>query len=419
MTITSRDTGERTVWILEHYSVPPGEAGFVRQYEFARYLQGRGWNTRVFASAFNHKTHRYFRKVKPMRPVLDVDENGVEYTWLFTTPYTENSWRRYLNILSYLVVALIACGRKPRPSVVVGASPHLFAPLAAWLIARRYRVPFVMEVQDLWPESLVQLGLSNQPIISVLAWLEKFLYGRAQAIITLTDGISDGVRAKLKTHKPVVLIPTGADPVEPISDDQRSQGRSAHGWDDQYIAIWTGAHGKANHLDTIIEAARIQMDYSGTSSIRWVLLGDGPEKARLMESARYMANVEFLPPVPSSEVAAILQLADVGLIVHQDTPAVHGARPTKLAEYMATGLPIISDLQGEPSRLIDQASCGITVPAMNPAALADAVQLAANDPEQFRTQGQNGQEFLMNEYSRSIHASRLAVLLDEVSGLNG
>lgn len=404
----------RTVWIFEHHAVPPGVPGLSRQYDHARYIGCRGWDTRIFASSFGHKSLRYERKTGFFTRFSDHTEGEIDFTWVYTTPYSDNNWKRYVNMVSYLFVSVFSALRRPKPDIVIGASPHLFTGLAAWTVSRRYRVPFVFEVQDLWPESLLHLGLSNRLIIWFLKYVEHFLYHHADAIITLSNGATDGVRSRLEKDVPLVLVPTGADLVVPISSEQRMKQRRGRGWEGKFVAIWAGAHGPANHLDTIVEAARISSSTVGAESLHWVLVGDGSEKERLIQEARGLLNIEFLPPVPSSEISAILQLADVGVIVYADNPVFRGTRPTKLAEYMAVGLPVVSNLQGEGASLIAEAGAGRTVPIMRPDLLANEVWNASNHPEETRLLGESGKVFVQEQYTKPVMAEKLAHLLDEI-----
>lgn len=405
---------ENRLWVFEHYAVPPRIAGFVRQFDHVRFMKQRGWDGRIFASSYNHKTHVYEQPTTPLKPVMDGVECGVDFTWVYTTPYVSNDWKRYLNMVSYFVTAQIGgFGKKGRPDAVLGASPHLLAALAGWMTAKRLRVPFVLEIQDLWPESLVQLGLSNRPIIWALERLESFLYHQADAIVTLTDGITVGVERKLKTPKRIVRIQNGASLFPRIDSQARFNQRRDRGWDGKWVVIWAGAHAPANSLDTVVEAARI-CSANGNEQVHFAFVGDGPEKPMLMNMAKDLPNIEFLDPVPANEVQQILQLADAGVLVHSDTIAVRGSRPTKLTEYMAAGIPVISNIQGEPERLIADADCGLTVPTRRPDLLADAICQAAMDAVNMQSKGQNGTGFVQDTHNRETLALKLVDLLDEL-----
>src|SRR5690349_7050480 len=150
-----------TVWMINHYANPPELPGGTRHHELAKLLKLDQWNPVIFASAYSHRTMSNAKPVSAFRPVHEQDENGVPFVWLYTTPYEGNGSARYANMASFLVTVLIAGLRRNRPDVVIGSSPHLLAAFGGWLLARYHRVPFILEIRDLWPESLIQLGFSN------------------------------------------------------------------------------------------------------------------------------------------------------------------------------------------------------------------------------------------------------------------
>lgn len=404
----------KNLWIFDHYAVPPTRAGFSRQYEHAERLRELGWQTHIVASGFNHKTRVYDHPVHPTNPWYDSVEDEVLFRWVYTSPYYENNFRRYLNMITYAALAPWRLGQYPRPDIVMGVSPHLLAALVGWAMAKRYRIPFVFEVQDLWPESLIQLGMRNPIIIKLLRGLEGFLYQQADAIVSLTNGITTGVRSVIGSSDKVVLIPNGASALAPLSVNARAEMRCDLGWRDEFVAVWAGAHGPANHLETIVEAAHI-LHKQGRDDIRLALIGDGSEKDRLIRLGAEFPNLQFLDPVKKQDLGAILQSADAGLIVHSNTLAVRGARPTKLTEYMSARLPIISNLEGECARLIEQGQCGVTVDSESPGQLAAALIHASEHRTDYRDLGENGLEFMKATHDRQDLAASLADLLDRLT----
>lgn len=409
------EVGKR-LWIIDQYAVPPTQTGFTRQYEHAELLTSYGWQTSIFATPFDHKRRIMTRSVGLRRPVLPRCEEGVEFIWLYTVPYSENDWRRYVNMASFLLFSVLVGFFRQAPSVILASSPHLFTGLAGWLLAKRHRVPFILEIRDLWPESLVQLGLSNQLLIKFLGWLEVFLYKRADLIVALTEGIQSGIKAKGFGSQKITMVPNASLRPSPVDERKRQSRRLELGWEGKTVAIWVGAHGRANGLDVIVEAARKSQRCNG---LHFVLVGDGPDKPRLTKSANGLMNIEFIDSVSKSDVEGILRAADIGLLVHRDTLAVKGARPNKLFDYMAASLPIITNMAGEAHRLIDEARCGVYVPAEDSIALAKAAQELHHSPDQRISLGSRGFEHVMNVHSREEMAWRLSGALTKVLSNQG
>lgn len=374
MIVNAPATPAKTVWMVAQYALPPAMTGGTRHYETSAILKEHGWTSRVIASPFNHKTHTMERPVSPGKPRLNTVEDEVNFTWVYSTPYHGNDARRYVNMVSFLAMSQIRGRKAERPSVVLGSSPHLLAALSGWITARRYRVPFIFEVRDLWPESLVQLGLTNKAIIKPLAWLEKFLYAKADAIVALTEGIGTDIQERIRDPEKVYVLPNAVSKPTAISPARRAAVRASMGWHDgEIIAIYAGAHGDANDLGQVVNAARA---LASTAGIRFILLGDGPTKNALVDQAAGLDNIQFLDAVPKSEIGDILQSADIGLLTLKPIPLFEGARPNKLFDYMGAGLPTISTVKGEAEKVLAESGAGV---AIHPDELAITVARLADD----------------------------------------
>lgn len=402
----------RTVWIINQYAVTSEMPGGTRHVELAVLMQRLGWHTVVFATSFNHSLSTQLRPTSLRHPVLHEEVEGVGFRWLYSSAYRGNTWRRYWNMVSFTVPVVLAGLRQPRPDVVIGSSPHLFAAFGAWILACRYRRPFLLEVRDVWPDSLVELGLRSPVVITPLRMIERFLYARARRVVALTQGIATQIVAKGVPTDKLVLIPNASLKPSPIDPTQRSVRRHEAGWDGKVVAIWIGAHGIANGLDLVVEAGRRLRD---DPHILLVLVGDGPEKPRLRELAAGLPNVVFRDPLPKRTVGDVLSAADIGIMVHRGTQQITGSRPNKLFDYMAAGLPIVSNISGECQRLIEEAGAGIHAPPEDPSALADAIRRLADAPGDRAEMGREGFRYVAQAHSREDTAVLLAATLDAVA----
>lgn len=403
--------GERTLWIVNQYAVPRAMPGITRHVELADLLREHGWATRIFAAAFHHTTATSIRPVSPVRASLDEIDGGIAFTWLWSSHYRRNGWKRYLNMATYTTTLLTSGVHRPAPDAVVGSSPHLLAGLGAWILARRYKVPFVFEVRDMWPDMLVQLGLTSPLVIRPLAALERFLYKRSDRIIALTDGIADRIAAKGVSRDKIQVIPNATLRPAPLDDTRRDAMRRQLGWNDRIVVVWAGSHNPMNGLDVVVEAARLLQD---RDDILLAFIGDGSLKQDLKEQARGLPNVVFYDPVPKTEIGEWLRAADVGLIHSRRFEVFSGARPNKLFDYMAAGLAIVSTVPGEAWRLIQDAGAGISTVWEDPTALAAAIRSLAEAPEERRAMGRRGFEAVCQVHSREATAAELAALLDDV-----
>jgi glycosyltransferase involved in cell wall biosynthesis len=404
----------RIVWMVNQYAMTPDLPGINRHYEFGWLLEKHGWKATVFATAFHHTSGRLRRRVTIWRPVLREQCGSVPFCWLYSTPYRSNNWQRYINMLSFMVAFVVTTLSAPRPDVVIGSSPHLLAGLGAWIAAKRHRVPFLLEVRDVWPDMLIQLGLSAPLVIKPLLWLERFLYARADRIITLTDGISERIAAKGVPRTKLVVVPNSMLPAAPLDDERRQARRRELGWDGKVVAVWAGSHNPMNGLDVVVEAARLLAD---RPSVLVAFIGDGSLKQQLIEQARGLPNVVFYDPVPKTDIGDFLRAADIGLVHSRRFDAFTGARPNKLFEYMAAGLPIVSTVPGEAWRLIEEAGAGIFAEWEAPQALAAAIQTLADAPERRLELGRCGHRYVRRAHDRQEHVAKLAAVLDAVAPL--
>ena len=185
----------KVVWIFNHYAVTPDMSAGTRHYDFAKGLARRGYKTTIFASSFLWGQSKELKLDKNEKHKVE-NLDGLNFVWVKTFSYQKNNWRRAANMLSYMHRAYWL-GRKivgegwgiEKPDVIIGSSVHLFAVYTAYLLSKKYKVPFIMEVRDLWPQTLIDMGVSKwHPFIILLRKLEKYLYKKADKIITVLGG---------------------------------------------------------------------------------------------------------------------------------------------------------------------------------------------------------------------------------------
>jgi glycosyltransferase involved in cell wall biosynthesis len=297
-----------------------------------------------------------------------------------------------------------------RPSVVIGSSPHLLAALAGSRMARRWKVPFVLEVRDLWPESLMAAGGRRGVAYVVLDLLARYLYRRADRIVYLAPGTHRYLAERRAVPEDrLVYVPNGVDP-DAFPPVERG-GRST------FTLVYTGAHGPANALDVVLAAARLLADRDG---IRFVLVGDGPAKEALVRKSHdeRLNNVEFRDPVPKSEIAEVLASADAGLMVLRDTPLfAFGVSPNKLFDYMGAGLPIVCNVPGVVAEMVKEAGAGVQADAGSARSLADAIlHLSSRSEADRRAMGRSAREWVAREHGRRGLGARLHQALTAVVG---
>jgi glycosyltransferase involved in cell wall biosynthesis len=387
--------------ILTQYFPPEVGAPQVRLASMLRELKKAGHSAEVVTALPNHPTGQIHESYRGRFLVRD-DFEGVPVlrTWLYAA--TGAGARRMLNYGSFTAscVAGLACAS--RPDVLFIESPPLFLAAPAIVAARAWRCASVLNVADLWPDSVRDLGLvADGPMLRAAEALELWSYRHS----TFVNAVTDGIRQTLveKKHVParkVLFLPNGVDlerfsPMpadEPLAKELRvAPGRAI---------VYAGTLGIAQGLEVALHAMKRLQD-EGVNDLRLVLLGDGSAKTMLVGLAESLglANVTFLDPRPPEFVPRLYSLALAGLVALKDIPLFEGARPSKMFPIMGTGRPVLYSGRGEGADLVEQNQAGLVVPPEDPIALAEAIKQLAASPELVSSLGQRGREFVMQNYS--------------------
>lgn len=254
--------------------------------------------------------------------------------------------------------------------------------LAAKWFRRR---PFVFEVRDLWPEIPKAMGvIKNKPVLWAMGFLEWCAYKSADRIIGLSPGIVDGVVRFGKNPEQVAMVPNGCD--IGLFQDNIEPWRPASVSNDQFLAVFTGTHGLANGLHAVIDAA-IELKKRSISNITLLLVGDGMQKQELIErvaAERLCDIVLFHDPIPKTKLTGLLAAADAGMQILHNVPAFYyGTSPNKFFDYLAAGLPVLTNYPGWVADLVTEHNCGIATTPEDSESFADGLQLLAENKNKF------------------------------------
>jgi len=405
-----------TVWIFNHYALPVSEAGGSRHHAIGRTLAQ--WGHRVVVIASDRSYHSPLTSRLAAGETARVeDHDGVSFLWVRTPAYASNGVARFRNMLSYAWRTGIggALDGLPDPDVIIGSSPHPFAALAALRRARAKRKPFILEVRDLWPQSLIDVaGVSERhPAVLLFSAIERLLYRQARTIVPLMPGAGEHIARVAGKACDVVCVQNSVDTsLLPAATPIPQNGR--------FTFMYAGAHGVANGLDVVLDAAARLEEQGMADRIRIRLVGEGPEKARLIERSKQMAlrSVEFEAAVPKQDVYRRLAEADSFLMLLRDSPVFRfGISPNKLFDYLAVGRPVIFGI-GTPFNPIAESRAGITVPPSDPDALAAAMlQMAGVDPAERQAMADRGRAYVLENHSFESLSRRIeSVCARAVSG---
>jgi glycosyltransferase involved in cell wall biosynthesis len=376
------------IWIVNAYAIPPSQAGGTRHFTLAKHLARLGHGATLFAGTQGLAMSR--------SQELPDEVEGVRFRWVRVPPYFGNGLSRVRNMLAFRSrLASVAVGK---PDLVLGSSPHLFAAQGAARLARKHSCPFVLEVRDIWPQTLVDMGFSPwHPFVWWQKQIERELYQAARGLVTLLPG-SESYFRESGFRGPILTLPNGIDLAAVPAPRPEPEG--------PFEVLYAGAHGAANGLDVVLEASRLLPD------VRFTLLGDGPAKAKLREQGRGLPNLTFEDPVPKAHIHERLSRAHVLLHVLADVKVFkHGVSPNKMFDYMAAGRPVVvsASVEGSPVQLAD---CGIQIPAGNAEALAEAIRKLQNLGREGREAlGAKGRAYVEEHHDLGRSAQRLSEFL--------
>lgn len=295
---------------------------------------------------------------------------------------------------SYLGFALPALRRGldlPRPDMVIASIQPLFTAWSARRIAHRWRVPWLLEVRDLWPDALEAKRAIRRWQAIPLHVMANNLYKDANRVVSLTPGIKIELVKKGLRAERVDVFPNGFDPeLFRLPTDVRQNERIRLGWNGTFVALFAGTHTEVTAVETIVRAADC-LRYR--SDIRFDLFGYGQTKPKVEEMARDLAlsNIHFHDAVPKLQVPALIAAADVCLMTLFESPLIHIYFENKLMDYMGAGKPILAAMGGQQADLLVRSGAGRVVPAFDHDGLARLVVEAADNPKGMVKLGLNGQ----------------------------
>lgn len=395
------------ILVLTHYYPPEVNAPASRLSEHARVWAEAGHEVTVVTCVPNHPTGRAYPGYRN-RLWQEEERDGVRvirlWTWLAAN---EGFLPRISNYVSYLLSVLLWMWRLPKADVVLSTSPQFFCGLAGWLLKRKRR-PWVLEIRDLWPESIVTVGaMKRGAAIKLLEAIERFAYRQADLVVSVTDGFVPHIRER-RGDGPIAVVKNGVDLTTFNAPDATAEAdfRAAHGLTGKFVAAYVGTHGMAHKLDTVLEAAELLRD---RSDIAFLLVGDGAERERLVAevAARGLANVVMLGQQPKSAMPGVWAASDAALVLLRRVDTFKTVIPSKMFEAMAMACPMIMGVEGEAKALMEAGGAGIAITPESATELAAAVTRLADDPAFAAQLGESGRSFVAREFDRHVLAERL------------
>jgi glycosyltransferase involved in cell wall biosynthesis len=405
------------ILVFSHYYYPEGNAPASRMSAVCSHWASQGHDVEVITCAPNVPNGVVYEGyVNRLLQSETLERVQVTRVWTYLSA-NKGAVRRILNFLSYMLAAVFVSWFRRRPDVIVATSPQFFCGWAGFLASRMRirRVPFVLEIRDLWPDSIVAVGaMRNKRLLRLLYRLERWLYAGSDHIVTVGEGYWEDLVDKGVPCEKLSIIPNGVDRGI-FWPRQATDMLARFGMQDRFTCAYVGTIGMAAGLEVVIEAAELLRD-QGRNDISFLLVGDGAEREKLEKIAheKELDNLAFSGMLPKEKMPEVLAATDVCLVHLRKVDLFKRVMPSKIFEMAAMKRPIILGVAGHAAKLLQTANAGVCIEPENARELVDAVCTLASDPAACRAYGQSGHDYVVQHHDRAVLADKYVNILNEL-----
>ena len=395
------------ILFISHYFPPEVNAPASRTHEHCRRWVADGHEVTVVTGVPNHPAGELFPGYRNRLVQQEVvDGITVIRTWMLLTPNAGFA-KRILNYLLFGVAAVLVSLCVRRPDVVVATSPQFFCGLAGAVVSTLRRRPFVLEVRDLWPKSIVELDqLQPGPLLRALEALERWMYRTADGVVVNTRAFIEHIAAAGVDRERIELVYNGIDAERFTPRPPSSELRARYGLEGKLSVAYIGTLGLAHGLDTVLDAAERLRE---RDDVVFLLIGDGAERARLEATVRErgLERVQLLGLQPRDTMPGWIATIDVLLVCLRDLPVFETVIPSKIFEFLAQERPVIVTARGEIERMAREADVARVAPPEDAAALAEAILDVAAHPNEAMRRARAGRVWVLANFDRDVLARRM------------
>jgi glycosyltransferase involved in cell wall biosynthesis len=420
------DRTMRRFWIFNHYATTPKTGPMLRHYCFAECLREKGIETTVFAANELHQTGDIVDTHG--KPYLRTEEEGVPFVFVRTSKYKGNGFSRVKNMLSFFFGLLhIAKGyaeKYGKPDVIMGSSAHPLTSIAGILLAKRFHVPVIVEVRDLWPEAIFSFGKVRMNSLpgKLLSAGEKWMYIHADAIVFTKEGDVDHIRemgwdtehgGRIDLKK-CYYVNNGVKLKDYYESMEKDILLDEDLQSDSFKVVYTGTIRPVNNVGNLLDAAKLLKDHK---DIRFLIFGGGSQLEEMQKRAveEKIDNVVLKGFVEKKYIPYILSRSSVNILNYSQSQYnwSRGNSSNKLFEYMASGKPVISTVKMGYC-ILDRYQCGFSLEECTPQALADEILKIYHMPEETYTHMAEHAKEGAKDFDFSVLTERLYQVIQSV-----
>ena len=402
------------ILFLTHYYTPEGNAPASRVSALAERWAKDGHDLTILTCAPNVPNGIVYEGYKNKFSQTEVI-NGVKVVrvWTYIAP-NKGTLRRIINFVSYMIMAFMRGLFMKRPDVLIATSPQFFCGWAGVLLHTFKRIPFILEIRDIWPESIIAVGAKLPGgLLKIISVMEKIMYNSADHIVTVGQGYVEKLKERGIDENKISVVMNGVDRTLFYPRKRNEELLKKHSLDGKFICSYIGTIGMACALDTALESAEI-LQNQGNDKIRIVLIGDGAVREELEAKAKAMnlKNVVFLGRRPKQEIPDWIASSDINLVHLKKTGLFQTVMPSKIFESAGCARPVLMGVDGFSRDLVENAKMGISIEPENAEAMADALLKASENPELLKQLGENGYKNIAEKYDRDIQAENYLSILN-------
>lgn len=405
------------ILVFHQFYTRLNEPGISRFNLFAEHWQKEGVKTKVIAGMINYQTGKKKEEYKRKLFIKEKDGN-VSILRVFDSALGYRTFSgRIFSYLSFLFFSFWAGIFSPKPDAIIVSSPPIFLGFVGYIVGIFKHAPFVLELRDLWPDEIIELGyVKNKLIIKISYLIENFFYQKAKLIIVNSPGFKEFlIKEKNVSEEKIGVVsnPVNFD-LEDKNAGQLKKLKKEFDWEGKFIVLYAGSHSFVYDFNSLIEAAK---NLQNKKKILFVLIGDGRQKSDLIEKVKKenIRNVKFLASVPKNKVFGYIAAADVGVASLSSMKLLKYVYATKIFDYMAAKKPVILAMEGVSADLVcREAKCGLCVRPGDAKALKNAISEFHSKCEEIKGMGESGYQFAKKNFSAEILAEKYLDLLKPI-----
>ena len=396
------------ILFLSHYFPPEVNAPATRTYEHCKVWVEQGHEVTVLTCVPNHPMGKVYGGFQ--NRLYQVEQmDGIKVIRLLTyVTANEGFLKRTANYVLFMLATVFAAPFVAKADVVISTSPQFFNGLAGYFVSRLKRASWVLEIRDLWPESILAVGaIKNKRLIRFLEWIERFVYRKADHVVAVTHAFKKHIVAHGAREEKVSVIRNGVDLSMFVATEPDSLLEEDWQLKNKFVVAYVGTHGMAHGLDTILDAAKI---LAHRDDIVFLMVGDGAEREKLLQrkNQEKLSNIVMHGQQPKTMMPKIWAITDVSLVLLRKLDLFKTVIPSKIFESMAMSTPIVLGVEGEVAEIIEESKAGVCIEPENAKQLASTIIRWADDRSIYLEKANAGRAFVEANFDRKKLAREMS-----------